>query len=95
MNLFYATAAFLLIFAGLVAFVLALLGMFGNELSNRLKVYVEDEDQLSSAWGEAARYDRLVIAERWISGPEFTCAILGDEAGFEIVRLPEAEELQT
>jgi D-alanine-D-alanine ligase len=41
---------------------------------------VEDEDQLSSAWGEAARYDRLVIAERWISGPEFTCAILGDEA---------------
>ncbi len=46
MNLFYATAAFLLIFAGLVAFVLALRGLFGNELSSRLKVYVEDEEQL-------------------------------------------------
>ncbi len=41
---------------------------------------VEDGDQLDSAWQEAARYDSLVIAERWLSGPEFTCAILGTEA---------------
>ncbi|MFZ1536886.1 MAG: D-alanine--D-alanine ligase [Chromatiaceae bacterium] len=41
---------------------------------------VEDEEQLARAWREALGYDRLVIAERWISGPEYTCAILGNEA---------------
>ncbi len=41
---------------------------------------VEDEEQLAMAWREAVGYDRLVIAERWISGPEYTCAILGNEA---------------
>jgi len=47
---------------------------------------VEDEEQLARAWGEALGYDRLVIAERWISGPEFTCAILGNEA-LPLIRL--------
>ncbi len=41
---------------------------------------VEDGKQLAMAWREAVGYDRLVIAERWISGPEYTCAILGNEA---------------
>lgn len=47
---------------------------------------VEDEEQLARAWGEALGYDRIVIAERWISGPEFTCAILGNEA-LPLIRL--------
>ncbi len=41
---------------------------------------VEDPAGLAAAWTEAARFDALVIAERWISGPEYTCAILGTEA---------------
>ena len=47
---------------------------------------VDDHDQLAAAWREAARFDRLVLAERWISGPEYTCAILGDEA-LPLIRL--------
>lgn len=40
-------------------------------------------DELEAAWRQASRYDRLVIAERWISGPEYTVAILdqGDGPG--------------
>lgn len=41
---------------------------------------VDDPAGLAAAWTEAARFDALVIAERWISGPEYTCAILGTEA---------------
>ena len=47
---------------------------------------VGDAAQLAAAWREAARFDRLVLAERWISGPEFTCAILGGEA-LPLIRL--------
>ena len=47
---------------------------------------VDDPDQLAAAWREAAGFDRLVLAERWISGPEYTCAILGDEA-LPLIRL--------
>ena len=47
---------------------------------------VDDPSQLADAWREAARFDRLVLAERWISGPEFTCAILGGEA-LPLIRL--------
>ncbi len=47
---------------------------------------VDDVAQLAAAWREAARFDRLVLAERWISGPEYTCAILGDEA-LPLIRL--------
>jgi D-alanine-D-alanine ligase len=47
---------------------------------------VEDAIQLQTAWEEAARFDPLVIAERWISGPEYTCAILGDDA-LPLIRL--------
>jgi D-alanine-D-alanine ligase len=47
---------------------------------------VDDADQLAVAWGQAARFDALVLAERWISGPEFTCALLGGEA-LPLIRL--------
>ena len=47
---------------------------------------VDDAAQLAAAWREAERFDRLVLAERWISGPEFTCAILGGEA-LPLIRL--------
>ena len=40
----------------------------------------EDPTGLAVAWADAARFDALVLAERWISGPEYTCAILGTEA---------------
>ncbi|HEC17691.1 MAG TPA: D-alanine--D-alanine ligase [Sedimenticola sp.] len=46
----------------------------------------ENEDELQEAWREAARYDRQVMAERWISGPEYTAAILG-EAALPLIRL--------
>ncbi|GGY09329.1 D-alanine--D-alanine ligase [Paludibacterium paludis] len=35
---------------------------------------------LRAAWAEAARYDKLVIAERFIGGGEYTCGIIGDRA---------------
>jgi len=45
-----------------------------------------DPDQLAAAWRDAAKYDALVLAERWISGPEYTCAVLDGEA-LPIIRL--------
>lgn len=40
--------------------------------------YVESEAELKSAWQEASKYDSLVMAEQWITGKEYTAAILGD-----------------
>lgn len=37
-------------------------------------------DELRAAWNTAREYDDLVIVERWISGKEYTCAILAGEA---------------
>jgi D-alanine-D-alanine ligase len=39
----------------------------------------DDPQQLARAWQAAAQYDALVLAERWISGREYTCALLGDQ----------------
>ncbi|MFQ5643137.1 MAG: D-alanine--D-alanine ligase [Thiogranum sp.] len=39
---------------------------------------VEHEDELRQAWQLAARYDREVLAERWVEGDEYTAAIVGD-----------------
>ncbi len=47
---------------------------------------VENRDELQQAWQAAAQYDAEVMAERWISGAEFTAAILGDEA-LPLIRL--------
>ncbi|MDH5408699.1 MAG: D-alanine--D-alanine ligase [Gammaproteobacteria bacterium] len=41
---------------------------------------VEDASQLHSAWQLAAQFSGAVLAEQWISGSEYTVAILGDEA---------------
>jgi len=40
----------------------------------------DNPEGLAAAWRAAARYDALVLAERWISGPEYTCAVLDGEA---------------
>jgi D-alanine-D-alanine ligase len=37
---------------------------------------VEREEDLQQAWQAADRYDHEVLAERWITGPEFTAAIV-------------------
>ena len=47
---------------------------------------VESADELERAWHAAAEYDALVLAERWIQGAEYTCAILGREA-LPLIRL--------
>jgi D-alanine-D-alanine ligase len=46
----------------------------------------DDRASLADAYAAAAGYDRQVIAERWIDGPEYTCAILGDQA-LPLIRL--------
>jgi D-alanine-D-alanine ligase len=38
---------------------------------------VEDQATLAAAWQSARDYDSEVLAERWIQGAEYTCAILG------------------
>jgi D-alanine-D-alanine ligase len=47
---------------------------------------VEDRSELASAWDSAQQYDSEVLAERWIQGAEFTCAILNREA-LPLIRL--------
>src|SRR3989338_8414942 len=37
---------------------------------------VNDVDALIAAWKDASRYDSQVLVEQWISGPEFTIALL-------------------
>ncbi len=46
----------------------------------------DDPAALAQAYATAAGFDREVIAERWITGPEYTCAILGDQA-LPLIRL--------
>ncbi len=40
----------------------------------------DDPGQLRKAWSTAAEYDSHVMAERWITGDEYTAAVLGEEA---------------
>ncbi len=47
---------------------------------------VDDADELQSAWLTAREYDSQVMVERWITGQEFTAAILGDQA-LPLIRL--------
>lgn len=46
----------------------------------------DDIAGLTALWRAAADYDPLVIAERWITGAEYTCAVLGGEA-LPLIRL--------
>lgn len=39
---------------------------------------VEDEQQMLAAWALASDLDDSVFAEQWITGPEYTAAVLGD-----------------
>jgi D-alanine-D-alanine ligase len=39
----------------------------------------DDPAGLRAAWEQAARYDALVMAERWVTGGEYTAAILGEQ----------------
>jgi D-alanine-D-alanine ligase len=47
---------------------------------------VDDAGALATAWRAAAEYDSTVLAERWLPGDEFTCAIL-DGAALPLIRL--------
>ncbi len=40
---------------------------------------VERLEELQAAWQLAARYDREVLVEQWISGGEYTISILGEQ----------------
>jgi len=40
---------------------------------------VTESNQLRPAFEEAVKYDDVVFAEQWVTGKEFTVAILGDE----------------
>jgi D-alanine-D-alanine ligase len=48
-------------------------------------------EQLQAAYREAARHDRLVIAESYVGGGEYTAAILGDQA-LPVVKIEPANE---
>ena len=39
----------------------------------------DDVQQLRVAWLKAAEYDSHVMAERWVTGAEYTAAVLGDQ----------------
>lgn len=43
-------------------------------------------DELESAWKKAAEYDPVVIAERWVTGSEYTVSILQHQA-LPVIRL--------
>jgi len=52
---------------------------------------VKTVDDLSAAYQSAAKHDKLVIAERFIGGGEFTVAILGDQA-LPVIKIEPANE---
>ena len=53
---------------------------------------VHDEESLHRAWFEALRFDDEVIAEPFLTGPEYTAAILGDDQ-LPLIRLETPHEL--
>ena len=52
---------------------------------------VKFESDLQTAYQHAAQYDKLVIAERFIGGGEYTVAILGEQA-LPVIRIEPANE---
>ncbi len=50
-----------------------------NEGSSIGMAKVDDLDALLTAWQAARTFDSQVLVEQWISGPEFTVAVLGDD----------------
>ena len=53
---------------------------------------VHDDESLHRAWFEALRFDDAIIAEPFLSGPEYTAAILGDTE-LPLIRLETPHEL--
>jgi D-alanine-D-alanine ligase len=47
---------------------------------------VESRDELEQAWRAARDYDPMVLAEQWITGREYTAALLGKQA-LPLIRL--------
>ncbi|MDF0604593.1 D-alanine--D-alanine ligase [Neisseriaceae bacterium TC5R-5] len=52
---------------------------------------VKQAGQLKAAYQEARRYDELVLAEQFIGGGEYTCAIIGDHA-YPTIKIEPATE---
>lgn len=52
---------------------------------------VDRAADLEQAWQAAGNYDREVMAERWIAGPEYTAAIVGNTA-LPLIRLETPRE---
>ena len=52
---------------------------------------VKSAGDLKAAYEEARKYDKLVIAERFIGGGEYTCSIIGDEA-YPTIKIEPATE---
>ncbi len=52
---------------------------------------VNTTQQLADAWQLALEYDHLVMAEQWITGDEYTVAIIGDQA-LPLIRLETPNE---
>jgi len=53
---------------------------------------VTSKAQLRTAFQEAEKYDREVIAESWVQGTEYTASILGDQA-LPLIRLETPHEI--
>jgi len=47
---------------------------------------VRCREELEAAFAQATAYDSCVLAEQWVSGPEFTVAVLGEDT-LPIIRL--------
>lgn len=57
-----------------------------NEGSSIGMTKVEQVDELQVAYKCAAKYDSLILAEQWVSGDEYTVAILGNDI-LPVIRL--------
>jgi len=51
----------------------------------------DDPEQLRVAWRKAAEYDSHVMAESWVSGAEYTAAVLGNQA-LPLIKLETSHE---
>ncbi|MGA8146482.1 MAG: D-alanine--D-alanine ligase [Gallionellaceae bacterium] len=62
-----------------------------NEGSSVGITKVKRSSELRAAWEEAARHDKLVLAEQYIGGGEYTVAILGGQA-LPVIKIEPASE---
>lgn len=62
-----------------------------NEGSSCGASKVKDQSQLREAWLHARKYDRRVMAERWVEGIEYTASIINDSV-LPLIRLETPRE---